>query len=299
VPIIQINMQFIATGDDQGNWSEIWYLNQPTIDAAIALQNTFVPPRVAFLHPACEIRKVRYRDIAEPRVSDERVVNIQGQWPAVRDPTTTPPNQWDPPNDQVDTAMVYQVVTSRPPGRRKVWFRGIAENAHFRTSSNSGLPTPAFDNAVKNYLRALNDSNAIILVRINELNPGFEKFSITLIDGSQSGQTFLTITDTSFFENGQKITVHQTPPKDYPGLNSTFEIRVVDSTRLAIRYVVPNLGMSLPGLWGYLRRLDYRDDAPIDVTNSVFDNVGSHQSRRPYIPSRGAKRSDRRLRLSP
>jgi hypothetical protein len=299
VSVIQINMEFIATGDDQGNWSEIWYLNQTNIDAAIALQQTFVPPRLALLHPACELRKVRYRDIDEPRVSDERIINAQGQWPAVRDPLTTPPNQWDPANDQVDTAMVYQIVTSRPPGRRKVWFRGIAENAHFRTSSNSGLPTPAFDNAVKNYLRNLSDSNAIILVRFDEFEPGYERYSILLIDGSQSGQTFLTITDTSAFQDGYKITVHQTPVKDYPGLNSTFEIRVVDATRLAIRYVVPNLGTSLPGLWGYLRRLDYRDDTPLDIDNSVFDNVGSHQSRRPYIPSRGAKRSDRRLRLSP
>jgi hypothetical protein len=299
VAVIQVNMQFIATGDDQGNWSEIWYLNATDIDAALALQPTFVPPRVALLHPACELRKVRYRDIDEPRVSDERVVNIQGQWPAVRDPTTTPPNQWVPPNDQVDTAMVYQIVTSNPPGRRKVWFRGIAADSHFRTTSNSGLPTAGFDNKVKNYLNALNDSNAIILVRFNELEPGYERYSITLIDGSMSGQTFLTISDTSAFLDGYKITVHQTPAKDYPGLNSTFEIRVVDSTRLAIRYVVPSLGTSLPGLWGYLRRLDYRDDTPIDTINSGFDNIGSHQSRRPYIPSRGAKRSDRRLRLSP
>jgi hypothetical protein len=299
VAVIQINMQFIATGDDQGNWSEVWYLNQPTIDDAIALQGTFVPPRVAFLHPACEIRKVRYRDIDHPRVADERVVNIQGQWPAVRDPSSIPPNQWVPANDQVDTAMVYQVVTTLPPGRRKVWFRGISSDAHFRTSSNSGLPVPLFDNAVKAYLRALTDCNAIILVRINELNPGFEKFSITQIDGSQSGLTLLTITDTSFFSNGDKITIHQTSAKDFPGLNSTFEIRVVDGTTLAIRYVVPNLGSTVTGIWGYLRRLDYRTDAVLDVTNSVFDNIGGHQSRRPYIPSRGAKRSNRRLRLSP
>jgi hypothetical protein len=299
VAVIQINMQFVATGDDQGNWSEIWYVNQPSIDDAIALQPNIVPARIAFLHPACELRKIRYRDIDEIRVADERIINAQGQWPAARDPSTTPPNQWVPANDQVDTAMIYQVVTSAPPGRRKVWFRGIAEDAHFRTSSNSGLPSPAFDNAVKNFFRVLNDSNAIILVRFNELEPGYEKYSITKIDGTMSGQTLLTIPDTSDFQNGYKITVHQTSPKDYPGLNSTFEIRVVDGTHLAIRYVVPNLGESLDGLWGYLRRLDYRDDTPIDVTNSVFDNVGSHQSRRPYIPSRGARRSDRRLRLSP
>jgi hypothetical protein len=294
MPIFRSTWKLVQNGDDEGTWSEVWYHNVTDFPTLLAFQAGLVDDRRALAHPTTEIQSIRYNLLFSPRQTYERTINLAGTWPAGRDVF----NRWQPVAYPSAVANVINVLTSNPPGRRFWWCRGISEDANFRNPNNSGESTALFDSRLLTFMNDMKLAGGIILVRIDPSVPGFQQRQITEIDGRVEGQTDLYTPDVTGIVPGNVVTVHRVNQKDYPALRGGFQVMSVGAGFIRVRYQVPDDSDNM-GLLGYFRLLAYRDNAPIDPVNSVFAFVGTHQTRLPFIPSRGARRSDRRLRLSP
>lgn len=267
-------------------WTDVYYRAGTQLESAANLPLAFINKRLRLLDEFFTLKKIRTSDTTLSRSSIITPYNLAGQW-----------SDWqesDDPPATTSEAVVLTLVSTANPCSRRVWIRGIGEDAATRSKeSGRDVLSPIFSEAIKEWIKALASNGYIIYAKVKQ-NPANTR-RITEVDGTGGVGQSIIKTDQAIPGLNLPLTIEisQTSAKDLPGLNGTFQVQGISQGLYPIiNYVTPqNALYKLAN--GIVKKKAYTDNAVIDPTKSNFNFVGSRQTKNINTGSRGARPAKR------
>lgn len=265
-------------------WTEVYYSIDDTLEEAANFTNELVNKRLALLNDSNVLQKIRCSNMDGSRSSVVVQQNKHGTGTAsfAKNPANT-----------VEAAVVSLVSTVAGSSRR-LWLRGMPEDAVYRSDDgNYDIIAPAFNTALRTWIRALQNNNYIVLTRTKVTVPGFQWRRILGVNGeARNGTSILTLAGNAGINDGDTITITQASNKDLPGLNGLWKVVSSTGTTLTINYNTPR-GDNYQISKGRVRKIVYRTDARINANVSAFAFLGGRKTKNDATGSRGARSAQR------
>lgn len=275
--------------DPGGNWNEVLYVQDETLESARPASK-IVTARLRLLHTHNILKRIRVSDVGNPRVATFFTLNLSGR--AIDQPLV----EGDNPPANIDEAAVCILGSTAVPSSRKVWMRGIREDAIVRnTITGIGTPAPFFSELLDNWFKALVGDgtyvvNAHTRVAGDKSNVGF----IKSIDGATfPGYSIITTVQPLTPVAGQMMTFNSVDQKLFPGLKGQFQIVSVAGQLFTIKYRVPRDFLDANIKQGYCLPYARRLGAFLHKDVCKFGYLGSRRSKNVDTGSRGARRAQR------
>lgn len=298
--IYRVVAQFTGGGQSAISWNEVMYRTENSLSDAATFGVGMFGARADLLHPLFTLTQVRISDVANPRVSTIDTLNMVGTYS--RGITNINSATVNTGMAEPKTAAIVNLASSVVPAKRKIWLRGLPQNAYsYNPSSGAVVLESLWASRLQTWISAVAAQRMCILVRHKASETGYKPLNIVSVDGTGAhGTSVVTLSAQPDFVKDGQVLINQTSAKDLPGLNSTWTILAAPvGNTVKIAYETP-LNALITVQKGTMRKLEYIPAAYINASISGFKTIGERNSRAPFSNSRGARRSPLKgLRTSP
>lgn len=277
--------EWVFTSSPSGRWSEVYYSDEPDIATAVDYSAGLLIARRKLLHPINRFQKIVVSNIEGLRESLPVPVNAPGTWGGIQ---STPAN--------LAEAAVCSLVSTVIAARRKLWLRGLPEEAIARAQTTGVASQDViWTGLLQNFIGELAspDNRFVILVRKrNKLEPGADqtkRYVITGITSAADGTTKLTFNGVNEIPNGSNVVIGAVDKRRFPGLRGTYPVIKSDIDGVHVEYEGILVGALQAVTKGYAYRLEYRPGAFISPAFSGWQYLGSRQTKNELTGSVGAR----------
>jgi hypothetical protein len=209
---------------DQG-FTEVYYSSAADLATAARFSDNFLLTALAFRSPLTQLRKIRVSDVLNPRATVVINVNLSGLSQAAGGP------------DVASTALIYTLVSTSPPSRRQVWFRGLSDADIIRNAS-TGVDEPSSDllKYTGYFVSQLQLNSYCVRSLVPTTTPGYGYFAISSIVVAGPGTVTLNTPVDTMFPVGTRIIISQVPVKEFDGLNGHYVVTATGVKQLIVPY---------------------------------------------------------------
>lgn len=280
--LFQETWQFQGLGG--AKWNEVYYSVQGSLESASQFSAAFIKKRTDCLHAAFTWTKVRITQVLDKSVHTLVNINAPGTVAGVEAPAN--------PGE----AAVINLASSIRSGNRKLWMRGLPENAiNFSSTTGRSVLNPAFEGNLRTFINGICAPGYTYAIKRKKtgIANGIVKTRVLQVDGTAAnGTSIITTKDAHLLVEGNYVEFTTMEPKLFPGLRGPFKVLGTNGLTFTVQYSVPQNEL-IKSDTGYSAKLSYWEDAVINPAISGFSYGGVRRTKNDGTGSRGARRAQR------